>query len=75
MTTKNAASWDKSKQLLLVSSTKHSIMDQSTGINMDGSSDPLNSQHKSIYQQKMQVEQNLRAKAKNLLAIYGDVAL
>lgn len=50
-----------------------SIMDQSSGISMRGEDDPNSSQQQKYYQQKAQVEQSLRQKAKNLLADYGDV--
>ncbi len=50
-----------------------SVMDMSSGLSMNGESDPVNSEQQQYYQQKMQAEQRLKDKARNLLADYGDV--
>ncbi len=50
-----------------------SVMDMSSGLSMPGSSDPMNSEQQRYYQQKAHVEHQLKEKAINLLADYGDV--
>ncbi len=51
------------------------VMDLSNASEMNGETDPLNSEQQQYYQQKIQVEQDLRRKAVNLLADYGEVRL
>ena len=48
-------------------------MDGNSGLSMNGEPDPMNSEQQRYYHQKMQAEQRLKEKAKNLLADYGDV--
>jgi flagellar M-ring protein FliF len=50
-----------------------SVMDGSSGMSMNGESDPMNSEQQRYYHQKMQAEQRLKEKARNLLVDYGDV--
>ncbi len=52
-----------------------SVMDGSTGMSMNGQTDPMNSEQQRYYQQKMQAEQRLKEKARNLLVDYGDVRI
>ena len=50
-----------------------SLMDLSSGLSMSGGTDPMNSEQQRYYQQKLQAEQRLKEKARNLLSDYGDV--
>jgi len=52
-----------------------SVMDGSSGLSMNGQTDPMNSEQQRYYQQKMQAEQRLKEKARNLLVDYGDVRI
>jgi len=52
-----------------------SVMDLSSGSAMNGETDPMSGEQQQYYQQKIQVEQDLRRKAINLLADYGEVRL
>jgi len=52
-----------------------SVMDLSNADSMSGKTDPMSGEQQQYYQQKLQVEQDIRRKANNLLADYGDVRL